>query len=239
LDPVHQPAIATWDAGHPVLHHVDLAAVGFREVRRVEPIEPLVPLAEFAGEGGPAILAGQTPAWRAVVFPFSLRQTDLPLRVAFPVLLYNTLGWLAPGAETASHNVSTGAVFDIPAHPGASLEVEEPGGTVFSAEVDSATTDGAFQYGPATTVGFYEIAVTLGAERKGDTWAVSITNARESHIEPKGSFSTARGGRISAAQTVQYTRSLIPFALLLGLALVLLEWIVYVRRAAPAKSGRA
>ena len=65
-----------------------------------------------------------------VVFTFSLMQSNLPLRTAFPVLMGNIYQWLNPYRiqETATH-IQPQDVIELGLHPHADrLVVEKPGG---------------------------------------------------------------------------------------------------------------
>ena len=54
------------------------------------------PLVEAVG--GPLIYALEEPDRKAIIVGFDLFKTDFPLRVAFPLILSNTLRWLHPAA---------------------------------------------------------------------------------------------------------------------------------------------
>jgi Ca-activated chloride channel homolog len=230
-EPVERPSIATWDSGHPVLHHVDFARVRFGEIRSARVTAPLVALAEFAGEGGPALLAGQTPSWRGIVIPYPLHETDLPLKVAFPVLLYNAIGWLQPGGQSEDRAVATGQPILIAAAAGDQVKVRPPGDEARSTRVDGGTSDGAFRYADTARIGFYTVEHTRGADATTSAYGVSLTNAIESEIRPHRRLSPPRGPALVAADSVRHTESMVPIFLLLGLGIVCVEWLVFVRRA--------
>ncbi len=160
-EPVANPTIASWDRGHPALLHLDLGAVRFGEIVKATGVGALVPLAEFRGEGGPAVLAGQTPSWRGLVLVPPLLRSDLPLRVAFPVFLYNALGWLSPGGEReAGHTVATGRPLAVPAGVGGRVEVVDPAGDRSAVTLSRGATDGVYLFGDTARAGFYAVEVS-------------------------------------------------------------------------------
>lgn len=230
-EPVTRPAVARWDAGHPVLHHVDFGRVRFGELRRVEVKAPLTPLAEFAGQGGPALLSGQTPSWRGVVVPFPLHESDLPLKVAFPVLLYNAIGWLQPGGQSEDRAVAGGDPIVVPAAPGDTLTVRGPGGRTHRATLDAAASDGAYRFAETHRTGFYEVEVERDGEATTAAYGVSLANAVESEIRPHKRLATPRGAPLVAAESVRHTSSLVYLFLLIGLLVLCIEWFVFVRQA--------
>jgi hypothetical protein len=87
----------------PILRGVDLAGVGVVEAKRVR-------LPDWAEEvvsarESPLILMGYPRPYRAVVFAFDLRATNLFGRIGFPVLMANVVNWLTgdlPTGESAT-----------------------------------------------------------------------------------------------------------------------------------------
>ena len=47
----------------------------------------------------PLVIAAQKGERRWVAWSFDLLDSDLPIRVAFPLMISNTLQWLAPGID--------------------------------------------------------------------------------------------------------------------------------------------
>jgi Ca-activated chloride channel family protein len=83
----------------PLLQGVDLTGVGVQEAKKVQ----LPDWAEevVAARESPLIFMGYPRPYRAVVFAFDLRSSNLFGRVGFPVLVANTVNWLTgEGTET-------------------------------------------------------------------------------------------------------------------------------------------
>ncbi|MBI3973610.1 MAG: VWA domain-containing protein [Chloroflexi bacterium] len=77
---------------NPLLRGVDLAGVGIRDAKKVR-------LPEWAEEvvaarEAPLIFMGYPRPYRAVVFAFDLRSSNLFGRVGFPILIANVINWL-------------------------------------------------------------------------------------------------------------------------------------------------
>jgi len=97
---VEQPLPRIVDAADPLLAHVDLAAgMSIMEAARLSLPEWARPVlvGDVAGAPVPLLFAGETAGRRVAVLAFDLHRSDLPLQVAFPLLLANLTGWLAPG----------------------------------------------------------------------------------------------------------------------------------------------
>ncbi|MGD8626667.1 MAG: VWA domain-containing protein, partial [Anaerolineae bacterium] len=106
---VGQPAPRPASDDAPLLDNVDLSAVQVLDAVRL-PLpawgRPVVvgdlPAGETSGdafstEAVPLLFAGEVDGRRLAVLAFDLHRSDLPLQVAFPLLLSNLLDWLAPG----------------------------------------------------------------------------------------------------------------------------------------------
>lgn len=91
----------------PLLQGVDLTGVGVTEAKRVQ-------LPDWAEEvvsarEAPLIFMGYPRPYRAVVFAFDLRASNLFGRVAFPVLIANTVNWLTGDLASAGDLSSAAA----------------------------------------------------------------------------------------------------------------------------------
>lgn len=229
---VQAPRIASWDRGHPILYGLELGDLRFGAVPRVVPQNAFSPLAEFQGQGGPFLLAARTPGWRGVVITPPLLASDLPLRVAFPVLLYNALGWLSPGGEQgAALTLKAGEPLTLPALPGDQVQIKRPSGEVERAEVQTAGSDGAWLFTDTRQLGL----TTLTRSRPGSedltlTFASSLVDREESSILPVAALELPGGGELRAQDRVARVE---PFdaPLLAGALLLLgLEWALFLYR---------
>ena len=83
----------------PILRYVDLTTVHVAEAQKLELpawARPVIPGPARA----PLLYAGTLAGRPAAVLAFEPRQSDLPLQVAFPILLANLAGELLGGSET-------------------------------------------------------------------------------------------------------------------------------------------
>ncbi|MBI3062636.1 MAG: hypothetical protein HYY83_11745, partial [Deltaproteobacteria bacterium] len=81
-------------ARHPVTAGIRLDDLYIREALRLLPAGAGVPLA--VSREGPLIVALEKGRLRALAIGFDLAASDLPFKVAFPVLLSNALDWFQP-----------------------------------------------------------------------------------------------------------------------------------------------
>ncbi len=85
-------AIVRVASDDPLLRYVDLGDVHVLQARAMEPPPAARVLVE--AEGGPLLFVAERPGGRLAVLTFDLRDSDLPLQIAFPVLTANLVEWL-------------------------------------------------------------------------------------------------------------------------------------------------
>ncbi|MFQ3623041.1 MAG: hypothetical protein SNJ73_05795, partial [Acetobacteraceae bacterium] len=82
-----------------------------------------------SSNGGPLLLAGAVDGRQIAILTFDVRASDLPLQVAWPILMASLLDWFAPPALVSSEGFSIGAVIPLKAPPeAAALRVLPPAG---------------------------------------------------------------------------------------------------------------
>jgi hypothetical protein len=185
-----------------------------------------------------AIVAARREGRRKILaFGFSLpaadreSATDLPMRVAFPMLLVNTLDWFAGDQADLLTTYPTGQRQRIPLD-----------GVVGAAEAEVAAPDGSVTKTPiidglatfyGSHVGFYDVTA-LGEDGKKMATiklAANLASVDESDIAPSGEL-TLGGKKLQAPEAFEITRSqkLWWYFVVIALALIVAEWITYHRR---------
>jgi hypothetical protein len=153
---------------------------------------------------------------------FDLHQSDLPLQVAFPVLMANLVDWLSPGLPFDT----TGPLRPgdpVALYPGDATEVEvvAPDGDIWAA------SDGEAPVYPETgMLGLYQVRLD-GAP--AGSFAVNLFDAAESTL---GRSETIRIGRAEVqpgADEALGQQSLWFLLAGIALALLLVEWWIYHR----------
>ncbi|TMQ15221.1 MAG: VWA domain-containing protein [Candidatus Rokuibacteriota bacterium] len=221
LGRIEQPTIMDWDRQHPVMRHVEFAKVAIEDALRLRPLSAGRPLVEAVG--GPLIYALEEQDRKAVVIGFDLFKTDFPLRVAFPLILSNTLRWLHPAAlDQSSLQVAAGQPILLPvAHGIASATITTPSGRTVKAPI----TRGAVSFTETDEVGLYTLSTVRGDLRV----AVNLMDADESNLTPRPlPAPSGPGPQAAAPQPVQ--RDLWPFFVVLAILLLALEGLLYWRR---------
>jgi hypothetical protein len=249
---VEQPALravsggTSGDTGDPLLAHVDVTDVGVQQAVRVSlPAWARPVIVGDVGGGGaaprsvPLLWAGEADGRRIVVLAFDLRRSDLALQVAFPLLLANLTGWLAPaGGGDLPDQVLPGAAVSLSLPPGVqAVRVTRPDGSQASVEARGRQAILA----DTGMLGIHHVAWDGG----GQAWfAVNLFAPSESDLEPAGSLTliAGEGEAGGAASTAGEARSARRewWRLLAGVALSVLiaEWLVYYRATLVRLWGR-
>jgi len=123
------PALGSLDATEPVLRYVDLSTLHVAQAQTLELPGWARPIIPSAG-AGPLLYAGTLDGRPAAVLAFLPRQSDLPLQVAFPILLANLTGELLGGSQTPADAVAPGTPVTLAIPASASgVKVTLPDGT--------------------------------------------------------------------------------------------------------------
>lgn len=191
--PVPVPALAA----DPLLRYVDLRDLAIQDAVRV-------PLPSWgravivdSKTDSPLLIAGEVGGRRLAVLTFDLRHSDLPLRVAFPLLVANLLGELTPtGVSDLAHGLEPGKPLDLAVPPEAtSIIVHAPDGQAYALDPSAghATFPQTGEFG-VYTVSWQDQA---GQPRPFGSFAVNLFSANESDIAPRASLPIAASSQQS------------------------------------------
>ena len=252
--PLLRPLVAEADPASPLLRLTDFRAVTVARAGALPPVDPAS--ASLPGPGGwqltapvravegdhPLVLAGERRGadgrtQRLVALPFGLTEGDLPLRVAFPLFIANTVRWLAGADRQAAVPAVLAAGETLALADGETLWTR-PQSEVHPAP--DRIPDGERVEGPGTfqplDVGFY--LLRRGPAAGGDRWlAVNVENSALATLNlPPGAVpaSPASVAAPGAARgwVAEWFRSRPPWVALALAAFVLssVEWGLFHRR---------
>jgi len=172
------PGIGSLDPAEPILHYVDLSTTHVAEARKLT--MPDWARTVIPGPGGaPLLYSGLRAGLPTAVLAFEPRRSDLPLQVAFPILLANLTGELLGGSTAPTEAVQPGAPVSLTIPAGATgLAVTRPDGSVV--ELVPGTAD-------ATLVTF------AGTDLPG---VYTVTP----HVAPGASASPSSSGAVASAR---------------------------------------
>jgi Ca-activated chloride channel homolog len=213
------PAVNGWDAGHPVNAHLNFADLRVARAPSLEAPPWLRPIVR-ATDGG-LVWAGVEGERRVVLVGFDPLESDLPLRVEFPLLLGNATNWLfGAGGLDIPHEGRAGASLTVRAQGDRALVLRPDGGS------DAVTlANGVGVYTGADRVGLYKVEAGATTAEVG----VSLLDPAESAIAPRdlsGTVGTSGG----APEGGEAEREVWPYLIPILVLLLLTEWVLYHRR---------
>jgi hypothetical protein len=214
-----RPEITTVERSHPVNSFLSYADLHVESAQRREVASWLRPIA--SGGSDALIWAGDDGHRRVVMIGFDLAQSDLPLKVEFPILLANSIAWLAGrNAVTNDRTVRAGQP--------ALIQTTQTGATITTPTGDTqqvAAADGAIVFADTLRVGAYEV-------KDSQPFAASLLSEAESDTTPRDSIKTRAGEVSGQVETFNSEREAWRWIALVVLAVLTIEWWVYHKRIA-------
>ncbi len=124
------PGIGSLDPDEPILRYVDLSTTHIASASRFV-LPDWARMVVPGPQGAPLLYAGSRAGLPTAVLAFEPRRSDLPLQVAFPILLANLTGELLGGSAAPTEAVQPGTPVSLSIPSGATgLAVTKPDGTV-------------------------------------------------------------------------------------------------------------
>lgn len=221
---------------HPLLQNVNLAETQVLTTTVLSGMnwsQALVMGEMPTGEPVPLLLAGEVAGRRVVILTFSLQQSDLPLRPAFPILMANLVTYLAPGlGGLVPAELAAGDALAISTPPGVNrLRLAGPSGEETSLPVEAGRATLSALEQPGLYRLTFEPASTLAPVPNTVNFAVNFFAPLESAIAPKAELElTGLAGQSQAASSLPPAHQEWWRPLAIGaLILLVIEWLVYQR----------
>ncbi|HUQ77342.1 MAG TPA: VWA domain-containing protein [Patescibacteria group bacterium] len=170
LGTLKNPGIATLGSDEPILRYVDLTTTHIAEAKQLD--LPTWARSVIPGpKGTPLLYSGVRAGLPAAVLAFEPRHSDLPLQVAFPILLANLTGELLGGSGAPASAVKPGepVVLSIPSGM-AGLRVVAPDGRAVDL-LPGAAGGPSVTYTQTDQLGVYTATPIAPSEPSGSTAA--------------------------------------------------------------------
>jgi hypothetical protein len=221
---VKNPGFDKIDRKHPIVRFTALENVNVRWGRKLKP----EPADKVIGSSlaGPLLVAGTRGGFKFIALGFDVRDSDLPLRVAWPLFLLNSVNYFTDEDTSYISSYRTGDVWRIPVGQDAThalltapdnsqrpIPVHE-GRSVFLGE----------------KAGFYDLLSDVQSASKS-SFAANLLDEAESTIAPftKLSVDGKDAGRVESG-TLDVRRELWIYLLIAAVILTVVEWATYHRR---------
>lgn len=235
--PIAAPRFDTQLRNHPLLRFVALGDVNIASAR---PIVPMPGDVVVAGEARGALLVeGERGGARFIALAFDPRESDLPLRIAWPVLVLGAIGELVPDDVALLSSARTGRPHRLAVEATtATLVRRDPGAAPLSIDITARDGRGLIEL---ERVGVYEVRTSspgvaaLVVANLFDARESSLVPAEVPGVEPiEDALAAPIDGEVSTPDQARWLAWLSNDlqALLVALALVLVafEWLTFHRR---------
>ncbi len=234
-DAVEAPGIAPTDPNDPLLRYVDFSTVHIGRASDVTLASGMRAVVSTSG-GRPLVAFGRVANAAAALLSFDVGESDLPLQVAFPLLVSNLADALVPvGDGVLPPSVRLGESLAVEVDPSlASVQLVDTPSDGATRTTDLALTGGRVTLPPPNAVGVRELwdPGTDGAAVRLGRTAVNLFSADESDVAPgdprriteMGSPAPAQGNSDNVARAEWFW----PLTLL-ALLLLIAEWVLFHR----------
>lgn len=224
---LQRPAIIDFNRMHPLMRFVNLERILiYNALRITEYPDTALVLAE--SELAPMLLLYEKEPIRMLVIPFDLKNSDWPLQVSFPIFMSNILDYFTRSLQTTARAAyRSGDIVPIYADRVSSkVAVQRPDDqeTVFPLEAASTV-----YFTQTERVGIYQLLYEKANESK--PFCVNLLSESESNIAPVATLQI--GGRKIEGQSevLRTNQEVWLWFVALGLAFLIVEWLIYCRRA--------
>lgn len=219
------PELLVRAGDHPVVRNLSFQDTNFDQVRWL-PLRPgdqvLVAATLGGGRSAPVLVANDQPV-RALRLGIDLLETDLTARYAWPILVANSLAWLAGQEEPLVPVLELGRPWAVQAaQRGGQWQYLEPGQPPRAARISAGVL-----LGSSEVLGMHVWRDQLGREVVRPS-AVPATEKPALTAAPRPPFVAREStGEVehAAQDWPRWTRWLVA-----ALALIALEWLLYLRR---------
>jgi hypothetical protein len=232
------PSLYPAPGDEPLLRNVSLSEVSVLQAVRL--VSGGWARVVVDSDGAPLLVAGEYEGRRIVVLAFALHQSDLPLQVAFPLLLSNIISYLSPGSGAEASLLAPGQPLALQVDPAITeVRITRPDGSRVSSSgglfegAGSAALriqNGQLVYAETDMPGVYMVEEFKDGDLQArHRYAVNLFSPEESKVAPQDELAIEQASGLQTAITreragkQEFWRWLAALALLV----VIVEWLVY------------
>ena len=212
-------------ADSPILQFIDWHTINIRQAQAVA-----APWSQtlVQAEGGPLLLTGQQDGRRVALLTFDIRDSDLPLQIAFPILMANITDWLNPGRAIADSGIIQPGdpVTLLPGGSTTAVIVTKPDGSQWRSDASET----AVLFNETDQPGIYQVTLQEGSNsRSGGRFAVNLFNIDEATIAPATTIQLGQTTLQAENDDNIGQREFWPWLVALALLFLITEWWVHHR----------
>lgn len=229
---VEFPVVRPLGGDDPILRNVSLSEVSVLKAARITPGSWGRVVVD--SDGAPLLVVGEREGRRVAVLAFDLHNSDLPLQIAFPLLLSNLMGFLAPGSGAEAAQLLPGQPLGLQVDESITeVRVTRPDGTTVSSRGDAVQIQGGQAiYADTDALGVYTVEELAGDEVVAQhRYAVNLFAPGESRIAAQRDLTIPQtsGAQSTVSRERDGRQEFWRWVALAALVVLVIEWLVYQR----------
>jgi len=217
------PRVSDWDRKHPLMDSLDLTGLNIETASLVRNESGFDSVVDSSRSG--LVYAYQKKDLKAVFVGFDLNLSDLPLRVAFPVLMNNIFNWLNPKSlDFTTTQIQAGNSMMLDLRPQTTaFSIRTPVGEKEEFSPDS----NPFAYNLTNNIGVYRVV----EDNKRYKFAVNLVDEQESDIRtPLNIGLNDKSPKEIGSVPVTMQFNIWAIVVLCTAAVLMLEWYIWLRQ---------
>lgn len=176
---------------------------------------------------GALVFAGETDSRRIAALTFDLRESDLPLQVAYPILFSNLINYLVPPtAFDATQSLKPAeSITIIPNTFANQIAVVAPNQKAIAFDANQNIV-----FSDTQDIGYYAVNFLSEKKTSVEYFAVNLFSLEESNIAPRDSIKVGKSQITPTVSEKIGQRELWKWLAALALIILMIEWQVFHRR---------
>jgi len=172
----------------------------------------------------PLVAVGETNGQRIAALTFDLRESDLPLQVAYPILFSNLINYLAPpSAFDSSQSLSAGETLTlVPPTDAEQIVIASPSNKTYTLAA------GQTLFSETNELGYYAVNFVSKDTTKVEYFAVNLFNPSESDLTPREKLQIGSTAVTPAASQQVGLQELWKWLAGFALVILMIEWQVFI-----------
>jgi Ca-activated chloride channel homolog len=213
---------------HRLTRFVDWSNVHVLEAEAVQTPDWAEVLIE--SDNGPLVFAGATNGQRIAALTFDLRESDLPLQIAYPILFSNLIDYLAPlSAFDSTQSLRPGeSLAMLPQTDVNQIVIASPSNQVYTLPANQTT------FTQTHELGYYAVNFISDDANTTEYFAVNLFDENESNLQPRDVIQVGRVAVTATASQQVGQLELWHWLAALALIVLMIEWQVFHRKPIPS-----
>ncbi|HLA45138.1 MAG TPA: VWA domain-containing protein [Aggregatilineales bacterium] len=227
IEDINESRVTAVRPEDPRTQYLDFDNVNVRAFQNVTPIGDWADILVDAA-GGALLIAGEVESNQIAILTFALQDSDLPLQLTYPILIANLTQWYTPPrALNLQESIIPGTAVAIRPLNGDAVRITRPDQEQVMLELGDAPQ---VVFADTTKNGIYMVDILESGETIAtEAFAVNLFSATESRITPQDSVTVGTTTISEAVREEVGQRELWQYLALLGLLILMLEWLYYHR----------